>query len=143
MLLNELTVPDGQVLPECGYFTMNEPTCGAGCISLAFAGRIQELGWNPSQNLVVRAEDVDIRCVWMSYIQLSLYGIPAVVIHGDVLSLEEYDRWYTPAYLLGNWVWRAPMPFAPGRNRDDELLKMASEPTYRAIRMLQGGLLDG
>ena len=143
MLLNELTVPDGQVLPECGYFTMNEPTCGAGCISLAFAGRIQELGWNPAQNLVVRAEDVDIRCVWMSYIQLSLYGIPAVIIHGDVLALKEYDRWYTPAYLLGKWVWRAPMSFAPGRNRNDELLKMADEPTYRAIRMLQGGLLDG
>ena len=42
------------------------------------------------------AQDIDIRCVWMAYIQLSLYGIPAVVIHGDTLAMKEWSRWYTP-----------------------------------------------
>ena len=42
------------------------------------------------------AQDIDIRCVWMAYIQLSLYGIPAVVIHGNTMNMEEWDRWYTP-----------------------------------------------
>lgn len=42
------------------------------------------------------AQDIDIRCVWMAYIQLCLYQIPAVVIHGNTLTLEEWSRWYTP-----------------------------------------------
>lgn len=42
------------------------------------------------------AQDIDIRCVWMAYIQLSLYGIPAVVIHGNTLTMETWSRWYTP-----------------------------------------------
>lgn len=46
------------------------------------------------------AQDIDIRCVWMAYIQLSLYGIPAMVIHGNTLTMEEWDRWYTPYALV-------------------------------------------
>ena len=42
------------------------------------------------------AQDIDIRCVWMAYIQLSLYGIPAVVIHGNTLTMETWSQWYTP-----------------------------------------------
>ena len=42
------------------------------------------------------AQDIDIRCVWMAYIQLSLYGIPAVVIHGNTLTMEPWSHWYTP-----------------------------------------------
>ncbi|MCI9350160.1 MAG: SAM-dependent DNA methyltransferase [Oscillibacter sp.] len=142
-LTARLTAPGFQTLPDCGYFTLDEPACGACGMVLAVAEQIQNSGLNPTQHLVVRAEDLDIRCVWMSYIQLSLYGIPAVVIHGSTLSLEEIDRWYTPAYLLGNWVWREPMPFGYGKNRDNELLKMAADPIYRAIRLMQGGVRNG
>ena len=133
---------DFQTLPECGYFTLDEPACGACGMVLAVAEQLQGAGMNPTRHLAVRAEDLNIRCVWMSYIQLSLYGIPAVVIYGNTLPLKEFDRWYTPAYLLGNWVWREPMPFEAGKNRNNELLKMASDPTYRAIRQLQGGACD-
>lgn len=142
-LIARITALDLQTLPDCGYFTLDEPACGACSMVLAMAEQIQDAGMNPTRHLAVRSEDLDIRCVWMSYIQLSLYGIPAVVIHGNTLSLKEFDRWYTPAYLLGNWVWREPMPFEAGKNRDNELLKMASDPTYRAIRLLQGGACDG
>ena len=142
-LFARLTAPGFQTLPDCGYFTLDEPACGACGMVLAVAEQIQNSGLNPTQHLVVQAEDLDIRCVWMSYIQLSLYGIPAMVIHGSTLSLEEIDRWYTPAYLLGNWVWREPMPFGYGKNRDNELLKMAADPIYRAIRLMQGGVRNG
>lgn len=80
---------------------------------------------------------MDITCVQMTYIQLSLYGIPAVVIRGDVLTLKEYDRWYTPAYLLGKWIWRAPQPFGARKNESDECLKMLEEPMYTAFRMAE------
>ncbi len=123
-------------LPEKGYFVFDEPTCGSGAIMLSIADELCAAGMNPSQKMVVRMEDLDIRCVHMAYIQMSLYAIPAVIIHGDVLSLNEIGRWYTPAYILFDWIWREPMPFRPGRNRDDELLKMTLDPMYRAIRLL-------
>lgn len=55
------------------------------------------------------AQDIDIRCVWMAYIQLSLYGIPAMVIHGNTLTMEEWDRWYTPY---------ASVPFSKAQGKD-------------------------
>lgn len=50
--------------------------------------------------------DVDIRAVHMAYTQLALLHVPAVVIHGDTLSLEEYAHWHTPAHILGGWRFR-------------------------------------
>lgn len=54
--------------------------------------------------LVVTAVDVDLKCVHMAYLQFSLYGIPAVVIHGNTLSVEEWSRWYTPIYIVNGWT---------------------------------------
>lgn len=51
------------------------------------------------------ATDIDLKCVYMCYLQLSLYGIPAVVIHGNTLTLEEWSRWFTPVYIAHGWVW--------------------------------------
>jgi len=42
----------------------------------------------------------------MAYVQLSLYGIPAVVIHGNTLTLDEWSHWYTPLYILHGWGMR-------------------------------------
>lgn len=123
-------------LPETGYFTCMEPTCGSGVLCLAAAEEIANRGYNPCEQLVIQASDLDGLCAQMTYIQLSLYGIPAVIIRGDTITLEEYDRWYTPLYILRNWVWRQPMPFRPGRNKSDELLKMACEPWYAKARYL-------
>jgi hypothetical protein len=36
----------------------------------------------------------------------SLLHIPALVIHGNSLSLEEFGRWYTPAHIMGGWSWK-------------------------------------
>lgn len=124
----------GEELPEEGYFTCNEPTCGSGVLCLEFAENLLRQGYNPCEQLVIQASDLDSQCVHMTYLQLSLYGIPAVIIQGDVISLKEYDRWYTPIYIWRKWVWRQPMPFSTGRSKSDELLKMASEPWYAAVR---------
>jgi hypothetical protein len=72
----------------------------------------------------------------MAYIQLSLYGIPAVIIRGETLSLKEYTRWYTPAYILGNWVWKSPFSLTGGKSHDDEVLKRMTDPLYNALRSL-------
>lgn len=139
-ILSRIALKSGDDLPEKGYFKIVEPTCGTGILALGAAQQIADLGFNPCQHMVIQATDVDLRCVYMTYVQLSLHGFPAVVIHGDTLTLKEYSRWYTPSYILGKWVWRCPMPFSGVRNWSDELLKMADEPLYGAFRAVEWGL---
>lgn len=89
-----------------GFVTVNEPACGSGAMVIAFAEEMLRRGLNPQRQLHVVAQDIDERSVHMTYLQLSLLGIPAVVIWGDTLALEERARWYTPMHILGGWSMR-------------------------------------
>lgn len=133
----------GIVPSDKGYATCMEPTCGSGILCLQGVQTFVDHGYNPCEQIVLQASDLDSQCVHMTYIQLSLYCVPAVVIRGDVITLEEYDRWYTPLYIWRNWVWREPMPFRPGRNKSDELLKMVCEPWYAKTRLLESLIKKG
>jgi len=93
-------------IQKSGYIQILEPACGSGAMILGFAQAMKECGYNHSQQLFVSAIDIDLKCVYMCYIQLSLYGIPAIVIHGDSLTLEEWSHWYTPVYLFEGWQYK-------------------------------------
>ena len=111
-MMAKMTVGDLTKPPECGFLTVGEPAAGSGAMVLAFAAEMKAAGINYQQNLHVTATDVDAKCVHMSYLQLSLLHIPAVIIHGNSLSLEEYGRWYTPAHILGNWGYKLRRKYA-------------------------------
>jgi type I restriction-modification system DNA methylase subunit len=91
-------------LGSFGYVSMCEPAAGSGVMALAAAHVMDKRGFNHSENLLVHATDVDLKCVHMSYIQLALYGIPAVVTHGNSLTGKRRSRWPTPLYVLGGWA---------------------------------------
>ena len=78
------------------YLTLNEPTCGSGTMVIASIWAMKKHAFDYRNKAFFVAQDIDIRCVWMAYIQLSLYGIPAVVIHGNTLTMETWSQWYTP-----------------------------------------------
>ncbi len=86
-----------------GYITVSEPTCGGGSTIIGLAQAMAEKGLNYQKQMVVTAVDIDIKSVAMTYLQLSLLGIPAVVIHGNSLTVKEYSHWYTPMYILDGW----------------------------------------
>ena len=86
-----------------GYITVGEPCIGSGGMLLGFAKAMEKNKLDYKTQMLASACDIDIKCVHMAYIQLSLLGIPATIIHGDSLLMEEWSRWYTPAYILGNW----------------------------------------
>lgn len=79
-----------------GPVTINEPTCGSGTMIIGAVWAMKRKNFDFQRKSFFVAQDIDIRCVWMAYIQLSLYRIPAVVIHGNTLSMEEWSCWYTP-----------------------------------------------
>ena len=89
-----------------GFIRCYEPACGSGAMIFGFARAMMDAELNYCSQLVVEATDIDSKCCHMSFIQLSLYGIPAVVIHGNTLTLEEWERWYTPVYIVHGWKWR-------------------------------------
>ena len=92
-----------KIISDRGFITLNEPASGGGAMIIAFAEAMKEADINYQQHLHVTAIDIDIKAVCMTYIQLTLLHIPAIIIHGNALSLDEWSHWYTPAHILGGW----------------------------------------
>lgn len=119
-----------EAIKEKGYVTLNEPTCGSGVMVIAAAQTLLENKLSPSNNMCVLAVDNDIRCAMMTYIQLSYLGIPAVVVHGDTLRVQEYTRFYTPIYILGGWLWKSPLSMTDKLCDDDIKLRNMKNPFW-------------
>lgn len=73
---------------------------------LSFAKALQKRHINYQQNLLVEATDISDVCAYMTYIQLSLYGIPAIVCCGDTLSQKMRFKMETPLFFLQYWKFR-------------------------------------
>jgi len=96
---NELS----EAIKQQGYIYLQEPACGSGVMITGVCKAMMRNGLNYNTQLLVEATDIDIRCVHMAYVQLSLYAVPATIIHGNALSLQEWSRWYTPFYFINRW----------------------------------------
>lgn len=90
-------------IEQKGYVSVNEPCTGGGGMCIAFAEEFEKAGFDIGTQLYIVAQDIDMTCVMMTYIQLSLLNVPAQVLHCNSLSLEVYDIWYTPAFMLNEW----------------------------------------
>jgi hypothetical protein len=67
---------------------------------------MREMGFDYTTQMHVTAIDTDICCVHMSYVQMSLLGVPAVIFNGNTLSMEMNSVWYTPIHILGGWEYK-------------------------------------
>lgn len=90
---------DGKVLK------VNEPSCGAGGNIIALAEALKEQGVNYQQKMEVICQDIDTKAVYMTYVQMCLYGIPAIVYQTNTLSdpkgLQSVTgKLYSTGYLL-------------------------------------------
>lgn len=101
-LLAEITLPDQETIQghiaRSGYFTAMDPAAGSGGLLIALAQRVRDAGEDPKFKLMVEATEKDAQAWRMLYVQLSAYDIPARVILGDSLTLENQRVLYTPAY---------------------------------------------
>ena len=79
--------------------TVCEPTCGSGALLIASIWAMRREGGQGMEHTVFTAQDIDIRCIWMAYIQCCLYRIPAVIKHGNSLTMEVWSEWHTADYL--------------------------------------------
>lgn len=84
------------------FIQLGEPAAGAGGIVIASCQIASELKINYSAKMIWTLQDLDLMCVYMSYIQLNLIGAAAVVHHMDTLAMERFDTFYTLAYVANN-----------------------------------------
>ncbi|MEU7322493.1 N-6 DNA methylase [Streptomyces griseoviridis] len=86
-----------------GFANVYEPSCGAGAFMVALSQAMIGRGLNPQTQLHVTAEDIASQAMHMIYVHLTLLHIPSVVRRRNVLTLETFETWPTPAHLLGGW----------------------------------------
>lgn len=86
-------------IDRVGFFTLLEPTCGAGSMIIAAAQAIEEepINGNPSYDMWFEACDIDRLCSNLTYIQCSLLDLSGIVWHGDSLKMEMRSHRLTPA----------------------------------------------
>lgn len=85
------------------FADLYEPTCGAGAFVVALSQAMLEHSLNLQTQLHVTADDIAPQAVHMFYVHLTLLHVPAVVRRRDVLTLETFETWRTPAHVLGGW----------------------------------------
>lgn len=124
-----------ELIASEGFITVMEPAVGAGAMVIAFADAMSQAGFNRQQHLHVTAIDVDARAAHMAFLQFSLLGIPAVVIVGNTLTLEERECFFTPAHVLGGWAWRL-------RARDARTADPEASPLTAVSPMAEGFAAD-
>lgn len=104
-LMAQLTL--GRSIDSCiqrkGYVTCQEPACGSGRMLLALVDEMYNLDHDPRVCLFIEAIDTNRDMFNMTYAQLSWLDLPALVIHGNTLSMEMFEFRYTPQYKLSKW----------------------------------------
>ena len=103
------------------WVSVNDPTCGAGSMLIAFAQECyarHEINYQTS--VLFTAQDVDYIAAKMCFIQLSLLGCPGYVVIGNTITnpivtagssllpvlQEGQEIWYTPMFYTDIWQWR-------------------------------------
>ncbi|WNY26156.1 N-6 DNA methylase [Methanolapillus millepedarum] len=83
-----------------------EPAAGAGGMIIAFANAVREKGINYQDAVFFEAWDIDKTVAMMCYIQMSLLGMTGIVVVGNTLSKEVYEKWFTPMIFTNHWHFR-------------------------------------
>jgi type I restriction-modification system DNA methylase subunit len=97
-LMAQMTIGEAAPDPD-RRMTICEPACGAGAMVIATANVLQERNFMP-WNYWITAIDIDVKMFMAAYIQLTLCAIPANVIWGNTLSLEEHRNETTLVGIL-------------------------------------------
>ena len=117
----KMLMPSIESIPKGKILTVCEPASGAGSMVLALADHMVDIGLSPL-NMRVTCVDVSRVACDMCFINMSLWGIPAVVVHGNTLSLEQHAAWRT-------WCWYHAFPTPGEAVTTEPQTELTPEPT--------------
>ena len=98
---------------------------------------MRQCGFNYQTQMHATGVDVDLTAVHMTYLQLSLLNVPAIIVHGNTLAMKEYSRWYTPAHLLGFWTNKLNRPHADAPALSIETARQSATTSRATERQLE------
>ncbi|HFV9292162.1 TPA: ArdC-like ssDNA-binding domain-containing protein [Serratia fonticola] len=110
---------------EKAFLTISDPACGAGGTIIAYYKAMRDAGYNPQQQLFAQCVDIDPVAGMMTYIQLSLLGLPAEIIIGNSLTVEYHQVLHTPMYFMGFWRNKLQRRWAAEEEKEEVELKEA------------------
>lgn len=93
-----------QEIEETGCITFCEPTCGSGVMAIAFRNNLVNQQIFTTNSCLMQLTDLDKNCAAMAYVQLSLLGVPALVVHGDSLTQESWEQLFTVPFFLSRFA---------------------------------------
>ena len=94
-------------IEEHGYITVNDPAAGGGANLIAAANVLLSHGINYQQKALFVAQELSEMTALSCYIQMSLLGMPGIVMIGDTLRLDYRFSLYTPTLALSEaWLYR-------------------------------------
>ena len=102
----------GKTVHKKGYASIYDPACGAGATLISASEICKSMfkKYNYQNHIMFVGQDIDITCVQMCYIQLSLHGLSGYVVHGNTLTEPEvtdlHRIWFTPMYFSNVWTMR-------------------------------------
>lgn len=105
----------GKIVHKEGYASVYDGAVGAGATLIAAAEKCSEMfkKYNYQNHVYFVGQDIDICCVNMCYIQLSLLGVAGYVICASTLTKPEIDLkkglglvWFTPIWFSDIWTMR-------------------------------------
>lgn len=95
MTITKKDIEHGKIL------TISDCCCGGGGLLIAALDVLKnDYNINYARDCFIEAGDIDARCIHMTYLQLSLAGVPAIIKHQDALSRTLWNVWKTPAYIF-------------------------------------------
>ena len=108
----------GRTVHKQGYASVYDCACGAGATLISASEQCKEMfkKYNYQNHVYFVGQDIDITCVHMCYIQLSLHGLAGYVIHDNTLikpspvlpdDLEKI--WFTSVWFTDTWTMRRLM----------------------------------
>jgi type I restriction-modification system DNA methylase subunit len=92
--------------PENRLCKISDPCCGSGGMLIAGAKIMEKRGFNYQHDALFIGQDIDHRCARMAFIQLSLLGIPAIIICGNTLTSACYWKRETIGYHIAGMDFR-------------------------------------
>ncbi|WP_340151905.1 strawberry notch C-terminal domain-containing protein [uncultured Sneathiella sp.] len=108
-----------------GFVEFSDPTSGSGVMAIAQAESLLRKHLDPTQHMRAYLTDIDHRACDMSYLNMALRDIPALVTHGNTLTQEIHSQSMTPAFV---------------RARYEDIIKDRKAVNSRDIQ--ESGLLD-
>lgn len=113
-LMCDITMGDrksiGKQVHKEGYFMIDDCACGGGATLIACVNKCRTdifKKFNFQNHVGFTAQDIDITCCYMCYIQMSLLGIAGYVVHGNTLT-EPVPKSLKQVYMTPMWfsdVW--------------------------------------